>query len=102
MAIEPSTRGGVKTVWAGSNRLFRTDDNGRHWKAVSGSFDGTPISAIEIASARPQLMFVGTTGGGIFRSRDGGVSWSQNLSASTSPRAPSRPLRPIRRLRPRW
>ena len=72
-------------MWAGSNRLFRTDDNGRHWKAVSGSFDGTPISAIEIARARPKLLFVGTTGGGIFRSRDGGVTWSQNLSGIDIP-----------------
>jgi photosystem II stability/assembly factor-like uncharacterized protein len=85
MAIEPSNRGGVKTVWAGSNRLFRTDNNGRHWKAVSGSFDGTPISAIEIARARPRLIFVGTTGGGIFRSRDGGLTWSQNLSSIDIP-----------------
>ena len=85
MAIESSTRRGVKTVWAGSNRLFRTDNSGRHWKAVSGSFDGTPISAIEIARARPRLMFVGTTGGGIFRSRDGGLTWSQNLSGIDIP-----------------
>jgi photosystem II stability/assembly factor-like uncharacterized protein len=74
-----------KTLWAGSNRLFRTDDSGRHWKAVSGSFDGTPISAIEISRARPKLMFVGTTGGGIFRSRDGGLTWSQNLAGIEIP-----------------
>ena len=85
MAIEPSPRTGVKTLWAGSNRLFRTDNNGRSWRAVTGSFDGTPISAIEIAHARPRLMFVGTTGGGIFRSRDGGVTWSQSLSGIDIP-----------------
>lgn len=85
MAIEPSARSGVKTVWAGSNRLFRTDNNGRRWKPVSGSFDGTPISAIEIARAKPRLMFVGTTGGGIFRSQDGGVTWSQDLSGIDIP-----------------
>ena len=85
MAIEPSARPGIRTLWAGSNRLWRTDDNGRNWKAVSGSFDGTPISAIEISGSRPRLMFVGTTGGGIFRSRDGGVTWSQSLSAIDIP-----------------
>jgi photosystem II stability/assembly factor-like uncharacterized protein len=76
---------GRKTLWAGSNRLFRTDDSGRHWKAASGSFDGTPISAIEISRVRPRLMFVGTTGGGIFRSRDGGITWSQNLAGIEIP-----------------
>jgi photosystem II stability/assembly factor-like uncharacterized protein len=85
LAIEPSTDSGVKTVWAGSDRLWRTDNNGQSWKPVSGSFDGTPISAIAIARARPRLMFVGTTGGGIFRSRDGGVTWSQTLSAVDIP-----------------
>ena len=85
LAIEPSTRPEVKTVWAGSNRLWRTDDNGQHWTAVSGSFDGTPISAIEIAPARPHLMFVGTTGGGIFRSENGGSDWTQNLSCIDIP-----------------
>jgi photosystem II stability/assembly factor-like uncharacterized protein len=85
LAIEPSTRSGVKTVWAGSNRLWRTDNNGQRWKPVSGSFDGTPISAIVIARGRPRLMFVGTTGGGIFRSQDGGLRWSQNLSCIDIP-----------------
>jgi photosystem II stability/assembly factor-like uncharacterized protein len=85
MAIQPSTKPDVKTIWAGSNRLWRSDDNGRRWRAVSGSFDGTPISSIEIAAARPRLIFVGTTGGGIFRSQDDGVTWSQSLSCVDIP-----------------
>jgi len=85
MAIAPTKRRGVKTVWAGSNRLWRTDNNGKSWRPVSGSFDGTPISAIEISRVRPQLIFVGTTGGGIFRSRDGGRAWSQSLSSVDIP-----------------
>ncbi len=85
LAIEPSSRKGVKTLWAGTNRLWRTDNNGQRWRPVSGSFDGSPISAIEVAHARPQLMFVGTTRGGIFRSRDGGHTWSQSLSCAEIP-----------------
>jgi len=85
LAIGPSAHNGVKTLWAGTNRLWRTDNNGQHWRPVSGSFDGSPISAIEIARARPQLMFVGTTRGGIFRSRDGGNTWSQSLSCADIP-----------------
>jgi photosystem II stability/assembly factor-like uncharacterized protein len=85
VAMEPAMRRGVKKLWAGSDRLWRTDDNGRNWKAVSLSFDGSPISAIEISSARQGLMFVGTTNGGIFRSMNGGVDWSQSLSAVDIP-----------------
>jgi len=85
LAIEPSAGSGVKKVWAGSDRLWRTDNNGRNWKPVSLSFDGSPISAVEISSARPRVMFVGTTNGGIFHSRDGGVAWSQSLSGIDIP-----------------
>src|SRR5581483_11324067 len=85
MAIEPSKRSGVKTLWAGSNRLWRTDNNGQRWTAASLTFDGTPIAAIEISHVHPKLIFVGTTGGGIFRSRDGGETWSQNLSSIDIP-----------------
>lgn len=85
LAIEPSAHQGIKTLWAGTNRLWRTNNNGQRWRAVSGSFDGSPISAIEIARARPRLMFVGTTRGGIFRSRDGGSTWTQSLSCAEIP-----------------
>jgi len=85
MAIEPSTRRGPKSVWAGSNRLWRTDNNDKSWRPVSPSFDGTPISAIEISTVNPDLMYAGTTGGGIFRSKDRGCTWSQNLSSIDIP-----------------
>ena len=52
---------------------------------MSPAFDGSPISAIEIASANPRVIFVGTTRGGIFRTRDGGVTWSENLASSDVP-----------------
>ena len=33
----------------------------------------------------PKLMYVGTTGGAIFRSRDAGRTWSQSLSSVNIP-----------------
>lgn len=85
MAIEPSSRGGTKNLWAGSNRLWRTNNKGRSWTAASPTFDGTPISAIEISRVKLRLMYVGTTAGGIFRTQDGGKTWSQNLSCIDIP-----------------
>ena len=85
LAIAPSAHHGARTLWAGTNRLWRTDSNGQRWRAVSGSFDGSPISSIGIARTRPKLMFVGTTLGGIFRSQDGGRTWSQSLSCAEIP-----------------
>lgn len=85
LAIDPSTKRGAKTIWAGSTRLWRTKNNGKNWKPVSLTFDGTAISAIAISSLRDGLIFVGTTGGGIFRTIDGGRNWSQSLSSIDIP-----------------
>src|SRR5712692_4605527 len=88
LAIEPGRRKGIKKLWAGSDRLWRTIDDGKHWRPVSDSFDGSVISAIEIASSNPRVMFLGTSKGGIFRSIDGGETWSQNLAAVDIPPRP--------------
>ena len=52
---------------------------------MSPSLDGSPISAIEVAPANSKLIYVATENGGFFRSRDGGETWSPNLSSSTLP-----------------
>jgi photosystem II stability/assembly factor-like uncharacterized protein len=86
IAIEPSTEKGIKKVWAGTHRLWRTDDDGDTWEPTSDTFDGSAISAIEISSVIPQLMFVGTTNGGVFRSSDGGATWTDDLAGVDMPR----------------
>src|SRR5260370_41436742 len=86
MEIEPSRRAGVKKVWVGTNRLWQTADDGVTWAPVSPSLDDSAISAIECAMADPRVLFVGTSAGGIFRSTDGGRTWSENLSAAIIPR----------------
>jgi len=48
-----------------------------HWSA-SGPFGGT-VRAIAINPDDPQLMLVGTHGGGIVRSTDGGSTWNPTL-----------------------
>ncbi len=85
LEIEPKRRKGSKKLWLGTNRLWRTDNDGRSWKPVSPSFDGSAISAIECAVADHQVLFVGTSLGKIFRSKDGGVSWSGNLATAAIP-----------------
>jgi photosystem II stability/assembly factor-like uncharacterized protein len=85
LEIEPSRRKGIKTLWLGTNRLWRTGNDGRSWKPVSPSFDGSAISAIECAPANYHVMFVGTSLGKIFRSMDGGVTWSGNLANAAIP-----------------
>ena len=86
LAME-SGRGGhrPRTVFAGSTRMWRTRTDGRTWRAVSRTFDGSVISAIEVASADARFVYAGTTKGGIFRSMDGGDTWSEDLSGPELP-----------------
>lgn len=82
IAMDPANS---KIVFTGSYRVWRTTNDGDSWNIVSPSLDGSSISAIEIASANPKRVYVGTENGGFFRSLDGGDHWSPNLSSSVLP-----------------
>jgi photosystem II stability/assembly factor-like uncharacterized protein len=74
-----------KTLFTGSTRVWKTTSDGDTWTPVSATLDGSPISAIEIAAANRKRIYVGTENGGLFRSSDGGASWSPNISSSVLP-----------------
>lgn len=89
-----------KTVFTASNRVWRSNNRGRSWTAVSPVFDGTPISAIEVAPADPRYVYAGTEKGCFYRSLHDGDpgSWSGNLAGPHLPgriitRVESRPRR---------
>jgi photosystem II stability/assembly factor-like uncharacterized protein len=86
LEIEPGHRQGPRKLWLGTNRLWRTENDGRSWKPVSPSFDGSAISAIECAAANHDIVIVGTSLGKIFLSEDGGLSWSGNLANAEIPK----------------
>ncbi|HEY2016084.1 MAG TPA: hypothetical protein VGH38_21425 [Bryobacteraceae bacterium] len=73
------------TVFTGSTRIWRTQNDGDSWQPVSADLDGSFISAIEVAPANPKLVYAGTENGGIFRSLDGGDTWSANMASSRLP-----------------
>jgi photosystem II stability/assembly factor-like uncharacterized protein len=74
-----------RRLFTASNRVWRTDNHGESWRPVSPVLDGSVVTAIEIAGANGKRVYVGTENGGIFRSDDGGVSWSPNLASATLP-----------------
>lgn len=82
IAMDP---GDPRTLFTGSYRVWRTTDDGDHWEPVSPPLDGGRVSAIEIARADRRTVYVGTENGGIFRSDDGGDSWSANLAGGIVP-----------------
>ena len=82
IAMDPSNS---NTVFTGSTRVWRTKDDANSWTPVSPPLDGSPITAIEVAAADSKRVYVGTENGGIFRSINGGDSWSPNVSSSVLP-----------------
>lgn len=82
LAMDPAH---PRTLWVGSRRLWRATRDGRDWQAISPELDGSAITAIEIPPVAPEQVWAGTRNGGIFRSLDGGETWSGDLSGPEIP-----------------
>ena len=61
-----------------TGRLFRSRDHGAHWQdaALPGELNSTPWT-IATNAADPKLIFVCSNLGQMFRSQDGGESWTR-------------------------
>jgi photosystem II stability/assembly factor-like uncharacterized protein len=103
-----ATRPSVFYVGAVDGGVWKTDDAGRTWRPI---FDGQPtqsIGSIAVAPSDPNTVYVASgegllrpdlsVGNGIYRSRDGGRSWThlgltagqQIADLAVDPRDPSR------------
>lgn len=82
ITLDPSN---PKRVYTGSHRVWRSNNDGETWRPISPKLDGSPITAIEVAPSNSNHVYVGTENGGFFRSLDGGVKWSPNISSSVLP-----------------
>jgi photosystem II stability/assembly factor-like uncharacterized protein len=62
---------------------FLTTDRGGAWKDLQiGGEAGIPVLSLVIDQWKPSTLFAGTRGRGMFRSTDGGATWSPIVSAS--------------------
>lgn len=57
--------------------LYRTEDGGDTWAAVSSPMNELQIWALAIDPASPDTIYAGTCPSALFRTRDGGKSWQQ-------------------------
>jgi len=81
VAIDQKT---PRTLFTGTNRVWRTRDDGDAWVPVSPFFKGV-ISAIDVAAADSRRIYVGTVAGTFHRSTDGGTTWSGNVASAVLP-----------------
>ena len=90
-----------KKVWAGSiaGGLWYTNDitdATANWTPVSDAWENTVVTAIAADPSNPQVMYVGTgdaynyvTGGGIWKTTNGGTSWTRLTNTVPTNNAPS-------------
>jgi len=63
-----------KIMFAGLREgAFKSADGGESWKKLTTA--PKDVAAIAIHSTRPEMIFLGTSPGKIFRSTDGGQTW---------------------------
>ncbi len=77
-----------RTLYAGGNKLLKSLDRGDHWFPVSpdlsdpaqGEWGAVPYGTITMISEsrfHQGLLYVGTEGGDVWRTRDDGASWTE-------------------------
>ncbi|HTK75175.1 MAG TPA: FG-GAP-like repeat-containing protein, partial [Gemmataceae bacterium] len=77
-------------VYAGTtNGLFRSDDDGLRWLPASGSgsqsLPSVQIFSLAVDPTNPLVVYAGTRGKGIYKSTDGGTTWTAINALSNNP-----------------
>jgi len=71
LAKEPTTPG---ALYAGTpSGVFKSVDGATSWSATGFSMDATTLA---VNPRNPAMLFAGTSQAGVFRSRDGGATWT--------------------------
>ena len=69
------------TVYTAIGRtIFRTTDAGRSWLAIRRGLPGQVVTSLTADPRRPGTVYAGSSGGGIFKTTNGGRSWSRAVA----------------------
>ena len=60
---------------ATSDGVQKSIDGGETWKIKDAGLDATSIRSIEMSPQNPKTLYVGTNGGGLYQTVDGGNNW---------------------------
>ncbi|HWP84922.1 MAG TPA: hypothetical protein VNN17_07015, partial [Terriglobia bacterium] len=76
LAVDPYQPSGVLALTG--TGLYRSADAGEHWAAVEiEPLRGVGMRCIAFDPRKPGWVYLGSEGKGVFRSRDGGITWEQ-------------------------
>ena len=74
LAVDPNT---ADTLFAGtSHGVYKSTDGGNTWTFSSTGLNFLDVQVVAIDPNDPNHILTGTNGGGIYRSRDAGASWT--------------------------
>ena len=74
LVLEPGN--GQHLYMGTSAGMFQSRDGGQTWKATNEGLDNLNIRAIAMDPHDSRVLYAGTNGSGLFRSHDGGKSWT--------------------------
>src|SRR5437868_11925929 len=75
LAIDPRD---PRTLYLGSEQgLFRSTDGADHWTRVESPLNGRQIWSVCLLPRNPEVILVGTCPSRLFRSGDGGLTWTE-------------------------
>jgi len=68
-----------KTLYAGTNRVYRTTNGAESWTRISGDLAGSNayLTAIGLSAADPSVIWAGSSRGRVLVSSDGGGNWQR-------------------------
>jgi photosystem II stability/assembly factor-like uncharacterized protein len=85
LTIDPTN---PATIYAGTQSgVFKTIDSGANWVAINTGFDPDPspsINAVVVDPHNPSTVYVGTGGFGVWKSTNGGESWTRTSTGFAS------------------
>jgi len=67
----------ARNLYAGmGNEIYRSTDGGISWASIYRLSNASSVTALAIGAAAPPTLYAGTSNSGVFKSADGGTTWS--------------------------
>src|SRR5262245_27917922 len=72
LTIDPSSPTTLYAGTASDGGVYKSTNGGVSWTAVNSGLSSTTVLALAIDRSMPAILYAGTSGGGVFKSTNGG------------------------------